>query len=128
VDTYGVFGWAFADFGQNFEVFDKNGEEPKEVFLSHITQEKEAVVTTLENHIHSFEEGDIIKLTEIEGMPELNYIEGVNPVTFKVLKGKNMPFHGKEQQQQPLKKERKKVVLPDVQLISQSSLIFCVIS
>jgi len=86
VDTYGVFGWAFADFGQNFEVFDKNGEEPKDVFLSHINQEKEAVVTTLENHIHSFEEGDVIKLTEVEGMSDLNYKEGVNPVTFKVLK------------------------------------------
>lgn len=87
VDTYGVFGWAFVDFGENFEVFDKNGEEPKEVFLSHISQEKEAVVTTLENHPHGFEEGDLVKLTEVEGLPTLNYDENTNPVVFKVLKG-----------------------------------------
>ena len=36
-DVYGVFCWAFADFGDAFEVVDVNGEEPKELFISAIT-------------------------------------------------------------------------------------------
>jgi ubiquitin-activating enzyme E1-like protein 2 len=85
VDVYGVFGWAFTDFGKNFEIFDKNGEETKEVFLSDITREAEATVTTLEHHMHGLEVGDAIKLTEVEGMIDLNYTER-NPVVFKVTK------------------------------------------
>lgn len=86
VDVYGVFGWAFTDFGKNFEIFDKNGEETKEVFLSDISREAEATVTTLEHHMHGLEVGDAIKLTEVEGMIDLNYTER-NPVVFKVTKG-----------------------------------------
>ncbi len=86
VDVYGVFGWAFTDFGKNFEIFDKNGEETKEVFLSDITREAEATVTTLEHHMHGLEVGDAVKLTEVEGMTDLNYTER-NPVVFKVTKG-----------------------------------------
>ena len=34
------FCWAFADFGDSFEVFDVNGEEPKELFISSVTKVK----------------------------------------------------------------------------------------
>lgn len=37
-DVYGVFGGAFCDFGDHFEVFDTNGEDPKDSFISNITK------------------------------------------------------------------------------------------
>ena len=37
-DVYGLFCWAFCDFGDHFEVVDGNGEEPKDTFISNITK------------------------------------------------------------------------------------------
>ena len=37
-DVYGVFCQAFCDFGDKFEVFDTNGEDPKDAFISNITK------------------------------------------------------------------------------------------
>ena len=37
-DVYGVFGSAFCDFGDTFEVMDPTGEERKEVFIANITK------------------------------------------------------------------------------------------
>lgn len=35
---YGVCSRLFCDFGDEFEVLDTTGEEPKEIFISNITQ------------------------------------------------------------------------------------------
>ena len=35
---FGVFGSAFCDFGNSFEVMDPTGEEGKEVFIANITK------------------------------------------------------------------------------------------
>ena len=37
-DVYGLFAWTFVDFGDEFEVVDRDGEEPKEFFVSFITK------------------------------------------------------------------------------------------
>jgi hypothetical protein len=37
-DVRGLFTWAFCDFGLDFEIVDKDGEETKEVLISSITQ------------------------------------------------------------------------------------------
>ncbi|KAJ7398933.1 Ubiquitin-like modifier-activating enzyme 6 [Pitangus sulphuratus] len=37
-DVYGVCSRLFCDFGDEFEVLDTTGEEPKEIFISNITQ------------------------------------------------------------------------------------------
>jgi len=37
-DVYGVFCWAFSDFGPTFEVVDSTGEEPKQCFVANITK------------------------------------------------------------------------------------------
>ncbi len=34
----GVLSYGFCDFGDNFTVFDKTGEEPMEFFISKITK------------------------------------------------------------------------------------------
>eukprot|EP01121_Diplochlamys_sp_Union-15-3_P009370 TRINITY_DN2560_c0_g1_i1.p1 TRINITY_DN2560_c0_g1~~TRINITY_DN2560_c0_g1_i1.p1 ORF type:complete len:1039 (-),score=203.29 TRINITY_DN2560_c0_g1_i1:40-2991(-) len=80
-DTFGVFCQAFCDFGNNFEIHDKNGEDIPDVFLSNVSREDDkTVVTTLEHHMHGLEDGDVVKLTEIEGLKELNYDEKRNNV------------------------------------------------
>lgn len=37
-DVYGMCSRLFCDFGDEFEVLDTTGEEPKEIFISNITQ------------------------------------------------------------------------------------------
>jgi len=37
-DTFGVFAWAFADFGPEFVVHDKDGEEHDEILVGNISQ------------------------------------------------------------------------------------------
>lgn len=37
-DVHGIWSQLFCDFGDEFEVLDTTGEEPKEIFISNITQ------------------------------------------------------------------------------------------
>lgn len=37
-DVRGVFVQAFADFGDSFDVFDKDGEALKEILIANVTQ------------------------------------------------------------------------------------------
>ena len=37
-DVRGLFCWTFSDFGDSFEVLDKNGEDPPEVLVDSITK------------------------------------------------------------------------------------------
>lgn len=39
----GVFCWCFSDFGEDFEVVDSNGEEPREVFISDVRKVRQMV-------------------------------------------------------------------------------------
>ncbi|KAK5577972.1 hypothetical protein RB653_002920 [Dictyostelium firmibasis] len=74
-DCYGLCGWVFNDFGDQFKVYDKNGEELKEVFISNIstqTSPNQLIITCMENHMHGFEENDFIQFKEIIGMDQLN--------------------------------------------------------
>ncbi|EDO38775.1 predicted protein [Nematostella vectensis] len=69
---YGIFGCLFCDFGNEFEVLDTTGEEPKEFFIGKITKDNPGVVTTLDNTLHGLETGDTITCKEIVGMEKLN--------------------------------------------------------
>lgn len=62
----------FCDFGDEFEVSDATGEEPKEIFISNITQANPGIVTCLENHPHKLETGQFLMFREINGMTGLN--------------------------------------------------------
>lgn len=42
----------FTDFGENFEVFDPNGEEPKDVFVSDITKVGLNLFTLVQKRSH----------------------------------------------------------------------------
>lgn len=67
-DLKGVFGRLFNDFGESFEVLDKNGEELPDCMIKSITNEEEGVVTLHDNTKHNLEDGDEIMFVGVEGM------------------------------------------------------------
>jgi ubiquitin-activating enzyme E1 len=86
----GLFGMAFNDFGDVFEVVDQNGEEPKSGMVAAITKSADqSVVTCLDETRHNLEDGDYVTFTEIKGMTELNGCEPrkisvLGPYTFSI--------------------------------------------
>jgi molybdopterin/thiamine biosynthesis adenylyltransferase len=64
----GVFGRVFNDFGENFEVLDKNGEELIDTIIKSISNEEKGLVELLGNAKHKFEDGDEVLITGVEGM------------------------------------------------------------
>lgn len=71
-DAYGICTYLFCDFGEEFEVLDTTGEEPKEIFISNITQSNPGVVTCFENQPHNLESGQYVTFREVNGMAALN--------------------------------------------------------
>ncbi|XP_049575707.1 ubiquitin-like modifier-activating enzyme 6 [Syngnathus scovelli] len=71
-DTYGICVRVFCDFGEEFEVLDPTGEEPKEIFIQTITNDNPGVVTCLDNQPHGLQTGQIVIFREVNGMMELN--------------------------------------------------------
>lgn len=71
-DMYGICARVFCDFGEEFEVFDPTGEEPKEVFIQSITQDNPGVVTCMDNQPHGLQTGQSVVFREVGGMVELN--------------------------------------------------------
>jgi len=74
-DVRGVFSYAFSDFGDNFTIFDNNGEQPREMLIEQITQEQEAMVTLVEDSPLKLDTGDWVRFNGVQGMPELNNME-----------------------------------------------------
>jgi ubiquitin-activating enzyme E1 len=74
-DCRGVFGSIFCDFGKEFLVSDSTGEQIATAMIAGISRESPALVTVLEETRHNLETGDIVVLSEILGMDELNGME-----------------------------------------------------
>lgn len=43
-EVRGVFSYAFVDFGDQFEVVDPNGEDPKASIIANITQVRSSII------------------------------------------------------------------------------------
>uniref|UniRef100_I3JQT0 Ubiquitin-like modifier-activating enzyme 6 n=1 Tax=Oreochromis niloticus TaxID=8128 RepID=I3JQT0_ORENI len=79
-DVYGICARVFCDFGEEFEVFDPTGEEPKEVFIQmnfgelfcKLFQDNPGVVTCMDNQPHGLQTGQSVVFREVGGMVELN--------------------------------------------------------
>lgn len=87
--TKGLFGQIFCDFGENFVITDVNGEQPISAMIASVTQDKESVVTCLDETRHGLEDGDYVVFSEVQGMVELNCCEPrkikvLGPYTFSV--------------------------------------------
>ncbi|CAM4912467.1 unnamed protein product [Rotaria socialis] len=73
-DVYGVFSRCFVDCGQDpFTVYDKDGEQLKEVFINHVSPE--GIVTVAGDERHPFQDGDIVLFRELVGLEHLNQCE-----------------------------------------------------
>lgn len=85
----GVFSRLFCDFGENWISNDLNGEEPSMCLISNITNEKNGIVTVLEEKRHNLTDGDYIIFDDIQGMTELNKqnpqpVKVINPYSFSI--------------------------------------------
>uniref|UniRef100_A0A670JJD4 E1 ubiquitin-activating enzyme n=1 Tax=Podarcis muralis TaxID=64176 RepID=A0A670JJD4_PODMU len=87
-DVYGIWARLFCDFGDEFEVLDTTGEEPKEIFISNISQSNPGIVTCLDNNPHKLETGQFVTFREVNGMQCLNgsthQITVVSPYSFSI--------------------------------------------
>lgn len=87
-DVRGLYAQVFTDFGPSFTVRDTTGETPVTAMIASVTQDKEAVVTALDETRHGLEDGDVVKFAEVKGMTEINdkefQITVMGPYTFKI--------------------------------------------
>lgn len=84
----GLFGKVFTDFGPEFTVMDKDGEELQEVMIKNIAYDEEkeyTVVTLLEGFKHKFEDDDHCAFKEVLGMRSIEDSEkSINDITVTV--------------------------------------------
>ena len=73
-DVYGAAGRIINDFGEEFVVNDKDGEDAKEIMVKDIKikDEKTAEVTVLEGLRHDFSDNDLVEIIEVVGMDGIN--------------------------------------------------------
>jgi len=71
-ETLGLFSYAFLDYGNEFLVTDKDGEQTRQFIVSGIEKGENPTVHVHEDKRHSYQDGDFVKFTEVEGMTELN--------------------------------------------------------
>ncbi len=73
VDTFGLFGSIFTDFGEDFAIADPTGENPVSGIVADI--DSEGLVSALDETRHGLEDGDFVTFTEVQGMEALNNAE-----------------------------------------------------
>jgi ubiquitin-activating enzyme E1 len=88
-DAHGVFGSIFCDFGPEFVVSDRDGEQPITCMVSSISNTTPPLVTVQDEARHQLETGDFVTFREIAGFPFLNECEPrtvtvTGPFTFTI--------------------------------------------
>jgi ubiquitin-activating enzyme E1 len=78
-DTRGVFAQVFCDMGTGFVVKDVTGENPISTMVASISNDKQGVVTCLDEMRHGFEDGDYVIFNEVKGMTQLNLSANQQP-------------------------------------------------
>lgn len=69
-DVFGLFGFVFTDFGEQFKVNDPTGENPLSGIVADISSD--GLVSALDETRHGLEDGDLVTFTELQGMEGLN--------------------------------------------------------
>jgi ubiquitin-activating enzyme E1 len=77
VETAGVYGKVFCDFGDEFHVVDEDGETPKSTLLHSVERTdrsdgQEVVINCLEGERHDVSKGDVIDFQFMNGSSEEN--------------------------------------------------------
>ncbi|KAI3385350.1 hypothetical protein SNEBB_009602 [Seison nebaliae] len=89
VDTKGLTGQLFVDFGRNFIIKDTDGEQAIINQISMISQEEEGIITVVDDTRHGYEDGTYVEFSEIQGMEKLNEqapmpIKVLGPYSFSI--------------------------------------------
>jgi len=56
------------DFGEDYVIIDKDGEEVQDCLIKDISNEEKGLVTLIEGSVHSMEDGDTVIFKNIKGM------------------------------------------------------------
>lgn len=87
-DVRGLYAQVFNDFGPNFTVVDVTGEPIKSAMVANISREEKGVVAAQDEVRHGFEDGEVVKFSEVVGMTEVNDNEFpvtvIGPYTFSI--------------------------------------------
>lgn len=87
-DCRGLYAQVFNDFGPSFTVVDVNGNPATSAMVASISKEAKGVVTCLDEVRHGFEDGDVVKFSEVRGMTEVNdkefTVSVTGPYTFSI--------------------------------------------
>ena len=71
--TYGLYGYAFSDFGPSWTVADIDGEQARQGVVEHVSRDAEgAIVSADSDEPHGLSTGDFVEFVGVEGMTELN--------------------------------------------------------
>jgi len=70
--TISLFGFVFVDFGDQFKVYDRDGEPTKWYPIENISKSSPGEVKIESSKPHAFRTGDFVKFSDVEGMVELN--------------------------------------------------------
>lgn len=70
-DTRGLFAQVFCDFGENFTVYDTNGNNPISTMVAGITKDLDSIVTCLDETRHGLEDGDYVTFTEVNSIKKI---------------------------------------------------------
>ncbi|KAL9265455.1 Ubiquitin-activating enzyme E1 1-like protein [Drosera capensis] len=71
-EVRGLFGSIFCDFGPEFKVLDVDGEEPRTGIIASISNGNPAMVSCVDDERLEFQDGDLVVLSEVQGLTELN--------------------------------------------------------
>lgn len=70
--SLGLYNIEFADFGKDFKVYDRDGEEIYPYLIDNISKSDPGFVTIHKDKPHNFQTGDFVCINQVEGMKEVN--------------------------------------------------------
>ncbi|KAL5710482.1 E1 ubiquitin-activating enzyme [Ranunculus cassubicifolius] len=71
-EVRGLFGSVFCDFGPEYTVADIDGQEPHSGKIASISNDNPTLVSCDDDERLDFQDGDLVVLSEVKGMAELN--------------------------------------------------------
>ena len=100
-EATGASGYVFVDYGTNFRVFDKTGEENKSFIIANISQGNPGIVQVHDEKRHTYEDGDYVVFREVQGMTEINdvapmQVKYINRYSFSVGDTSNFSAYTRE--------------------------------
>lgn len=70
--VWGLYSHVFVDYGSGFKIYDRDGEEPRPLVIANISKSNPGVLTLNKEKPHSYQDGDFVRISEVEGMTEVN--------------------------------------------------------